>query len=1178
MTLQQKTILGIGLLFGSFAAGIVVVSEALLSKSYKELEHDEARLQVRYLSEGFNRFGQELATFSHPFATWKPTTTFLSNPASLPEYPKRLDAHVLAQQNVNLLILADVDGNIRLKSYYDPVMGDGKTLPDEAFTDILASIRKLPSSGSRSNRGLTALKIANDSLILCVESEPVMNPDTPGVPTGILVLGRKLEDADIRGIHTLEQANLDYTLASAPNLSSDWKEANNAFNRGEDSYIKEKSDSTLCVYSTQRNLDGKPLLDIKVESPRVFYQRGQDTLRLFMILTVSFGVLAIILSYGFLERYLIWRIRLLGNQLAAIRRKKNPTLRLTVTGRDELGTLTEDINQTLTALDEEESQREMAQREHKIIIDSLKEVIFRIDKEGKWTYLNPAWKELTGFSEKETLEKYFASSIYKDDSIQAQDLVNNILESRTESGSVEVRYHTKSGAIRWVQLFARSTRDGTGKVNGLTGTLFDVTERINAEKKLRENEKLYRLVSENSTDVIFRLTLQGDILYTSRASISILGYTPEELKNTWIYDYCHPEDSIRVQKAYQKILERGGTSTVEHQIRRKNGQYLWVESVGKPITDENGKPIVDEAGRTMELIITTRDITERKNNEKVLLLREKALSSASCGVLIADASKPEFPTTYANTSFERMTGYGSEEWMGKPAHFIAGEKTDSNALDKIKTAFATATETDQTFLCYRKDGSTFWNHMAITPLYDKTGILTHFISVLTDVSDIKSIQDELQKAKDMAESASKAKSEFLATMSHEIRTPMNAVIGFTDLMGGTPLNEQQKEFLSNINLSANSLLTIISDILDFSKIEAGKLDLDPQPTVLSQIIEESITTVKPKTDSKGLKLSYDIDPAVPSIVIVDGPRLGQVFRNLLSNAAKFTQRGHITISVKSQSIDSTHERLFFEVADSGIGIPHDKVGKLFQSFTQVDSSTTRKYGGTGLGLAICKKFCEMMDGSILVESVYGKGSTFKFNIKVGIDQEFLSPPQQVVVKSPPLPEGSPFSPVPQATTKGKTASPISAKGKTASPIKTKSPFVAPAARTDDQPYRIMIVEDNPANQLVLLKMLAQMNLAADMANHGKEAMELWLRQPYHIILTDLQMPEMDGIELTKALREREKGMGNGHPTYIVGVTANVLPEYREKCLQAGMDDFLVKPLRIDTLKKALMKYQSKLQV
>lgn len=1161
MTLQQKTILSVGCLFGAFALMMVIISQSLLSKSYSELERDQARLQVRYIKESFNQFGQEMATFSRSISTSRATAGFIVNPGGSADFPKYVAPRQLYQSNINFLLLSDVDGNIRLKSYYDPSLGDDKSLTDASFEGVLKAVRKNFVSGTPSSiKGLVQLELPGaKNITLYVEAEPVAGLDRRDLAAGILILGRRLDDEDIKKIHTLDGSQIDYVYSNEKDLGVEWKEAINIFNKGEESHIKIKNANVLATYTTVRDLDNRPLLNIKVESPRTFYQRGQDTLRLFVVWTVIVGVATIAVSYWVFERNLIWRIRLIGSQLGTIRRKKNPTLRLTMTGKDELGTLTEDINQTLASLNEEQTQREQAQREHKIIIDSLKEVIFRIDKQGKWTYLNPAWKELTGYSERETLEQYWGKSIYVDDLPQAQELLDTLLEGKTEFGNIEVRYHTKSGAVRWVQVFARETRDGRNEVTGITGTLFDITERINAEQKLRESEKLYRLVSENSTDVIFRLTLQGDILYTSRASTSILGYTPEEMRNTWIYDYCHPDDSLRVQKAYQKILEKGVVSTVEHQIRQKNGQYLWVESVGKPITDEEGKPVVDDSGRLMELIITTRDITERKNNEKELLLREKALSSASCGIIIADAVKTNKPIIYANKGFERMTGYGAEEWTGKHAFFIGGALTETRAIENLERGLNEASEVDETLLCYRKDGSSFWNQYALTPLYDKGGRLTHFIGVLTDVSGIKSIQGELEKAKDVAEGANRAKSEFLATMSHEIRTPMNAVIGFAELMSNTPLNEEQKEFLSTINSSANALLVLINDVLDFSKVEAGKLELDPQPCVLAQVIEEATMQVKLRADAKGLKLAYKMDPAVPSIVIMDGVRVRQILLNLLSNAAKFTQKGGVTITVRHQMHSDTSAQLYFEVIDTGIGIPEDKLGRLFQSFSQVDSSTTRKYGGTGLGLAICKKFCELMEGSIGVTSTYGKGSTFKFDIKVAIDQELLQAPVATTVT---------------ATTVSAivTANPMGLGLNANVKAGLKSTMAKINTHTDTQPYRILVVEDNPANQLMLLKMLAQMNLAADMANQGKEALEKWVKEPYQVILTDLQMPEMDGLELTRALRDKEK-MINGAPTYIIGVTANVLPEYRETCISAGMDDFLTKPLKMESLKRALQKYQ-----
>ena len=543
---------------------------------------------------------------------------------------------------------------------------------------------------------------------------------------------------------------------------------------------------------------------------------------------------------------------------------------------------------------------------------------------------------------------------------------------------------------------ARSARAGQRAAELSNKKLFgENEERRRVEARLKVSDERLRLALDSTQIGIFEWSVAAGHVYYSPGLWAMLGYEHARMPSTveaW-QSLIQPDDLPLYRRRTESQLN--GIATFiepEYRVRARSGDWRWVYTRSKSVaTGPDGRPT--------RIIGTVQDITARREAE--LALRE---SQAEARKLSLVASKTDNPVLigspdgrieWANEAFCRVMEYTLDEVVGKsPAHFMVGPETNARTVATIRSAMSRGQGISTDVVNYSKSGRKYHLHIEIQPVRGVGGDVENFIAVETDITARVETEAQLRRAKQEADDASRAKSEFLASMSHEIRTPMNGVIGMTSLLMETRLNAEQRDFVNTIRTSGEALLTIINDILDFSKIESGKMELERAPFELALCVEEALDLFALQASSKQLELTYHISADVPAWIMGDVTRLRQVVVNLVNNAVKFTPSGSISLeirrAVREQAplgfdpglvVDPARVILEFTVHDTGIGIPEDRIDRLFKAFSQVDSSTTRKYGGTGLGLAICQRLCRLMGGDVRVESVAGQGSSFVFTIQ-----------------------------------------------------------------------------------------------------------------------------------------------------------------------------------------------------
>ncbi len=687
----------------------------------------------------------------------------------------------------------------------------------------------------------------------------------------------------------------------------------------------------------------------------------------------------------------------------------------------------------------------------------------------------------------------------------------------------------KLGAIRQALWFTCLLGLGVGAISAIFVWRMRARAAL-AQAQIEENRRVEEAIIASLGEVIYTFDIAAEIFRWRGNVVPLLGFTPTvegERKSSWLAR-VHPDDQARYVAALADAAEGSRPMQLEYRIQRGDDSPLWVLDRSRPLEMHDGQ---------IQLIGSLIDLTAKRAAEAQLIESEQRFRDVSeaAGEFIWEVNR-ECHFTYASRRVTDVLGVEPETLVGQsPFEFVPEEDRESVRQRSQEIHAAGLAFRNFEHRVRRTDGALRWISVSGVPIRDSAGQILGYRGASLDISKHREYERELVLQKEAAEAAARAKSNFLAMMSHEIRTPLNSVLGFADLVLDSPLNPAQREHLEIIKSSGDALLVLLNDILDFSKIESGRMEIEIRPTDLRRCIREVLDLYRLSATAKQLKLSAEIAPDVPHHVLTDWSRLRQILVNLVGNAVKFTAEGGVHVRVfLARGEEVANTRLRIEVSDTGIGISAEQRLRLFKPFTQADSSTTRRFGGTGLGLAISRRLAVLLDGELGLMDHDGAASTFYVDLPAQIpsEQDFADMAHE--------PEAEIFS-------------------------------AGAREHFDGRVPSVLVVDDNTLNRRLTTHLLRQLGAETTTVSSAAECFEKLAIGHFDFVLMDVQMPAMDGLDATRHIRRQEWG----RTIPIIALTADAMVGDRERCLEAGMNDYLTKPLRRAELSRVLHSFMAK---
>jgi PAS domain S-box-containing protein len=788
------------------------------------------------------------------------------------------------------------------------------------------------------------------------------------------------------------------------------------------------------------------------------------------------------------------------------------------------------LRQRLAELERFRSKLQQSEVELRQLIDAIPHHVIILEPDGSSSYVNQVGLDYTGLTLEESLAKDALARIYHPDDLERVLSERRKAVSHGTPGEVEARALGADGKYRWFLLRINPLRDEQGRILRWYGTRTDIEDRKQAEEALRRSRAyLTEAQSLSHTGSFAYNPGSKKTLYWSEELFRIFGLDPRHgvPDPDESHRLVHPDDRDGHSEACLKGFREKADFATDFRLMLLDGTIKHLHAIWHPV--------LDKTGEVVEYVGTAADVTERKHAEEALRRSEAYLAEAqSLSHTGSFGWKPSTGEVLWSGEIFRIFQYGSTT---KPTVELLLQRLHPEdralAQQTIERASQEGKDFEHEYRLLMPDGSVKYIHVVARASRDESGSV-EFVGAVMDVTEQHQarlvLEEDIvrQKRVEVAEAANRAKDEFLANVSHEIRTPMNAILGMTELVLDTPLTEDQRQCLTTVKSGADSLLSIINDLLDFSKIEAGKLKLDRADFSLRTVLGDTLRALAIRAHKKGLELVSHVQPDVPDALIGDAARLRQVLLNLVGNAIKFTDQGEVVVRVEvaADAVPDGEVALHVTVSDTGIGISQEEQETIFNAFEQEDTSTTRKYGGTGLGLTIAARLVALMGGAINVKSEPGRGSTFAFTARFGRQPH---PTEPAAVQPPVLLDNMPVL------------------------------IVDNNATSRHLPMNILVAEDNELNAQVLEQLLIRKGHRVRLASNGREALALAEEGRFDLLLLDVHMPELDGFQVARAIREREQNTAQHLP--VIALTARSRREDRDRCLATGMDDFLTKPIR-----------------